>query len=253
MTRVFVDERHLQGDSAALDAADAHHLVNVLRMGMGDELTVVGPDGREHPAEIVEVAGERVLLRLGEARPARIEPDLELTLYHGLPRLPRYETALRMCTELGVAGFVPVLCRRSVIRLQPDDYPRKTERWRRIVESAARQCGRTRIPEVSGPMDFAAALAHVSATDAAGVMPSAGLAGAEVLSLGEWVDAHADEIRRGPLALFIGPESGFDLAEEAEAQAAGVSLVTMGPRVLRTETAAVVAATVCLERAGQMD
>ncbi len=250
MTRVFVDDDHIRDDTVTLDGADRHHLVGVLRMSPGDELTVVDSQGAERSATIVEVTEERVVASLGPVVEREAESGLRLTLYHGLPRLPRYETALRMCTELGVATFVPVLTRRSVVRIDAADRARKGDRFRRIVESAAQQSGRVKVPEVLDPMSMDEALAHVQASGTRGVMPAAGLAGSDALSLGEFAATEADGA--GELAVFIGPESGFDLSEQAEADKAGVTLVTMGPRILRTETAAVVAATICLEYSGAL-
>lgn len=251
MTRVFLDDAQIAGDTATVSGSDAHHLHTVLRLDVGDSFTVVDERGAEREATIIEIGHGHLKARLGEPVSPRIEPAVELTLYHGLPRAARYETSLRMCTELGVGEFVPVLCARSVIRLSGSAAERKRERWRRIVEEAAKQCGRTRVPDVAPPMAWDEALARYAESALPGVMPSAGLAGSEAPSLGECAAELGGRGGRA-LALFIGPESGFDLAEEAGARAAGVRLVTMGPRILRTETAAVVAAAVCLDRLGEM-
>ena len=251
MTRVFLDDAGIRGDTATVSGPDAHHLLHVLRMSVGDTFLVVDDRARERPATIVSITEGQLLAELGPAAEARVEPAVALTLYHGLPRGPRYETALRMCTELGVSGFVPVLSARSVVRISGSDADRKRERWQRIVEEAAKQCGRTRIPQVSAPLPWQDALAHFREAGMPGLMPSAGLAGSDAPSLGDAAGTLAEE-RPEHLALFIGPESGFDLAEEAAARDAGVRLVTMGPRILRTETAAMAAAAICLDRLGEM-
>ncbi len=251
MTRVFLDDAQIRGDTASVAGPDAHHLLHVLRMSVGDTFLVVDDRARERPATIVSITEGRLLAELGPAAEARVEPAVALTLYHGLPRGPRYETALRMCTELGVSGFVPVLSARSIVRITGADVERKRERWQRIVEEAAKQCGRTRIPEVSAPLPWPDALAEFRASGMAGLMPSAGLAGSDAPPLGDAVQALSEQ-PPARLALFIGPESGFDLEEEAAARDAGVRLVTMGPRILRTETAAMAAAAVCLDRLGEM-
>ncbi|MGI5817009.1 MAG: RsmE family RNA methyltransferase [Armatimonadota bacterium] len=251
MTRVFLDHTRISGDIATVNGSDAHHLLHVLRMGPGDSFTVVDERGVQREATITEAGGERLRASLGEPRRVPVEPVVELVLYHGLPRASRYETSLRMCTELGVSGFVPVLSAKSVVRIEGQAVERKRERWQRIVAEAAKQCGRSRIPEVAPPMPWGAALEYSRATGAPGVMPSAGLAGSEAPSLGEWARGLAEDSARS-LGLFIGPESGFDLAEEAAARDAGVALVTMGPRILRTEPAAVVAAAICLDRMGEL-
>ncbi len=251
MTRVFLDESQISDDTATITGSDAHHLLDVLRMTTGDSFTVVDERGAEREATISEAAESRLVAELGEPTRVPVEPDVDLTIYHGLPRASRYETSLRMCTELGVSGFVPVLSAKSVIKLSGSAIERKRERWQRIVEEAAKQCGRTQIPEVAPPMQWDAALAHYADSDAAGLMPSAGLAGSDAPSLGQRAAQLSDDAPAG-VALFIGPESGFDLSEEAQARDAGVTLVTMGPRILRTETAAVVAAAICLDRMGEL-
>ena len=247
MTRVFLDDDAISGDSATLRGPDAHHLLNVLRMTPGDTFVVVDERGAERDAVISSIEGDALSAALSPPRRSESEPDVSITLYHGLPRAARYELSLRMCTEVGVSGFVPVLSARSVVRLGADAARRKRDRWQRIVEEAAKQCGRTSIPEVATPVTWSEALARFAAGGTRGIMPSAGMAGGDAPSLGECAaDLGAEGI--DSLALFIGPESGFDLAEEAQSRDAGVMLVSMGPRILRTETAAVVAAAICLDR-----
>jgi len=253
MTRVFLADDAIRDDLATVRGPDAHHLQTVLRLGPGDGFLVVDALGRERAATITAAEPGRVLAMLGEPRRRPVEPMVGLTVYHGLPRAARYETALRMGTELGVTGFVPVLSARSVVRLDDDDTARKCERWQRIVTEAAKQCGRQRPPQVDPPVSWEGALVHLAQSGLPGVMPSAGLAGSDAPALGDCVAALAGEVRaRGGLALFIGPESGFNLAEEASARDAGVTLVTMGPRILRTETAAVVAAAIALDRLAEL-
>ena len=244
MTRVFLDDRSIRGDRATVRGSDCHHIFGVLRLGVGDRFVVVDSLGAERVADITEASDELIVASLGPPTQRETEPPVALILFQGLPRISRYETSLRMCTELGVATFAPVMSAKSVVRLTLTDAPRKVERWERVVESAARQSGRTTIPLVLEPAPFDDALAYFEASGGPGIMPVAGLAGSDAPSLGE-VAAASDASN---LSLFIGPEAGFDLAEQAQAQEAGVTLVTMGPRILRTETAAVVAATICFER-----
>ncbi len=248
MTRVFLDDRSIRGDVATVRGSDCHHLLGVLRLNVGDSFVVVDSSGAERVANITEAADRLIVASLGPPADRESEPPVRITLYQGLPRLSRYEASLRMCTELGVAVFAPVLSGKSVVRIAASDAPRKVERWARIVESAARQSGRTRVPVVLEPVSFEAALAQFAASGAPGIMPAAGLAGSDAPSLGEVAAELATSSDVSELALLIGPEAGFDLGEQASAEVAGIALVTMGPRILRTETAAVVAATVCLER-----
>lgn len=248
MTRVFLDDRSIRGDVAMVRGGDCHHLLSVLRLGVGDSFVVVDSSGAERVASITGIRGAVIMASLGPPTQRETEPPVGIVLYQGLPRLSRYEASLRMCTELGVVEFAPILSGKSVVRLGEADALRKVERWERVVESAARQSGRTTVPLVLEPMTFEMALSHYAASGDPGIMPVAGLAGSDACSLGEVAADLAASSDVKELALFIGPEAGFDLGEQAAAEAAGIALVTMGPRILRTETAAVVAATVCLER-----
>jgi len=253
VTRVFVEDSQIEGDRATITGPDAHHLLHVLRLEVGDRFVVVDARGDERDAEIADTAGSRLVARLGAPTQVATEAPVALTLYHGLPRTRRFETALQMGTEIGVAAFVPMLCARTVARIKPEQAPAKAERWQRIARAAARQCGRTRVPEVLAPMPWSAALEHFRGAGAPGVMPVVTLSRGAATSLR---DCLRDLSAAGPLSalsLFIGPEGGFDLTEEAQARATGIHLVTLGPRVLRSETAALAAIVIALHELGALD
>lgn len=250
MTRVFLDDAQLDGERATITGADAHHLMHVLRLGIGDSFVVVDERGGERAAEIVEAADDRIVARLDEPVPADTEPSVALTLYHGLPRAARFEVALRMGTQLGASAFVPVLCARSVLRISAEEAPAKLRRWRRIAREAARQSGRTRVPQVAEPIAWPDALARFAAAGEPGIMPAASLAGGQATSLGDCLGEAVRASDLTALSLFIGPEGGFDLTEQSQAAEAGIRLVTLGPRILRSETAAVAAMAICLHELG---
>jgi 16S rRNA (uracil1498-N3)-methyltransferase len=251
VTRVFLDDSQIRGDRATITGPDAHHLLHVLRLTVGDRFVAVDRQARERSAEVLEVGERGLVARLGPPRPVEAEPPVALTLYHGLPRVRRFELVLQMGTQLGVAAFVPVLCARSVVRMTAERAAQRADRWRRIVREAARQCGRTHIPEVAEPLAWPDALSRFTQAGEPGLMPEASLAASDAPSLGDLLGElleSASELTA--LSLFIGPEGGFDLTEQSQAHAAGVRLVTLGPRILRSETAAVVAVAVCLHELG---
>lgn len=251
MTRVFLDDSQIRGDRATIMGPDAHHLLHVLRLRIGDSFITVDDQARERSAEVVEVGERRLVVRLGRPSSIEAEPPVALTLYHGLPRARRFELALQMGTQLGVATFVPVLCARSVVRMTAERAAQRADRWRRIVRESARQCGRTHIPEVAEPLAWPDALSRFTQAREPGLMPDASLAGSDAPSLGDSLGElleSASELTA--LSLFIGPEGGFDLAEQSEARAAGIRRVTLGPRILRSETAAVVAVVLSLHELG---
>ena len=253
MTRVFLDDSQVEGDRATIAGPDAHHLLHVLRLRLGDSFIVVDQRGAERIAEIVEAAETSLVAHLSEPTSVATEPATALALYHGLPRTRRFETVLQMGTELGVAGFVPVLCARTVVRIRPEQAPAKADRWRRIVREAARQCGRTHVPEVAEPLSWHGAVERFTSSGQPGVMPDATLAASKAVSLTECLRRICVGSPPAALSLFIGPEGGFDLTERSQAEAAGIHLVTLGPRVLRSETAAVAAVTICLAELGALN
>ena len=167
-----------------------------------------------------------------EPRPARV-PALQLVLCQALLKADRFEWVLQKGTELGVGAFVPLITRRVVAGR--DGAAAKLERWRRIVTEAAEQSGRTRVPALRAPVPLGTALA----------MP-----GARVMCWEQYAGPGLRDVLvaagDGPLCLFIGPEGGFAPEEAAEAQRVGARLVSMGPRILRSETAAIAAAALAL-------
>jgi 16S rRNA (uracil1498-N3)-methyltransferase len=243
MHRFFIDPDHLTGRHVYFDADQAHQLRRVLRLRPGDRVLVL--DGRQWQYDVTleEVSNARAVGLLGERTAAGGEPAVRLTLYQSLLRREKFEWVLQKGTELGVAAFVPVITRRSLLRDADDVTPEKLARWRRIIKEAAEQSGRGLLPDLSPPVPFAAAL-----DDA--VRPA----------LIAWEEERDMNLRAAlrphegttEVALFVGPEGGFEPEEIAAARQAGVLSVTLGRRVLRTETAAVVGAALVLYELGEM-
>jgi 16S rRNA (uracil1498-N3)-methyltransferase len=217
----------------ALPSAGAYHVTRVLRMREGAPLRVFDGTGSEFPAEIIRVEGDTVSVRLGNQAQATPESPLRITLVQGISRSERMDWTLQKATELGVAAIAPVLTARSVVRLDSKQVEKKQAHWRGIVIGACEQCGRARVPAVGAAMSLRDYLTNVRKDGMRLVLsPSAPGSLAGIASLPSKVD------------LLIGPEGGLDDDELVAAQKAGFMPVRLGPRVLRTETAAVVALTV---------
>ncbi len=228
MRRLLVAPDPQDPSLLVLDPRQTRHAVRVLRLRPGDRF--VGFDGRgsQWEAELVQVrpvAKARVLRAL--------QPPVlpyRMTLYQAVPKGERMDLVVRMGTELGVDRFVPVRTRRTVATGD------RSDRWRRVAEEAAKQCGRPSVPEVDRVADFHAALARFRAHGLRLVLwEGGGVPLAEAL-----IRAPAEDV-----AVFVGPEGGLDPAEVAQLQQAG-TLCSLGPLVLRTETAGVAAAAVVL-------
>jgi len=210
-----------------LDPRQARHAVRVLRLQPGDRFLAFDGAGSQWEAELVEVAPGRA--RVVRALPAASLP-YQLTLYQGVPKGDRMDLVVRMGTELGVASFVPVRTRRTVATGD------RSDRWRRVAAEAAKQCGRSTVPEVERVVDFPQAVERFRAHQLRLVLWEGG--GRPLADL-------VRESSACDLALFVGPEGGFEAAEVARLEEVG-TLCSLGPLVLRTETAAVAAAAVVL-------
>ena len=247
MHRFFADERGIVENIAYLNAEDAGHALRVLRLENGDEVELVCAPAR-YLAEIGSTEGGEVRLRVTE-KLRDTEAQTRVTLYQGLPKADKMEWIVQKSTELGAAAIAPVAMIRSVVKLEGKDAAKKTERWQKIAREAVKQCARVNAPEVKMPRKLAAMKDELNALDVL-IVP--------------WEDARDGSIadclvpfkekERVSVGILIGPEGGI-APEEAEwlTHEAGAKLVTLGPRILRTETAAIAGLTVVMALRGEME
>jgi 16S rRNA (uracil1498-N3)-methyltransferase len=233
LNRIYCEGPLSAAAELPLPSAGAYHVARVLRMREGAPLSVFDGSGSEFHAEIIRVEGDSVTVRVGAQSPGAAESPLRITLVQGVSRSERMDWTLQKATELGVSAIAPVLTSRSVVRLDDKQAEKKQAHWRGIVIGACEQCGRAKIPVVSTPTPLRNYFANVRKEGMRLVLsPVAAGSLAGLSSLPSKVD------------LLIGPEGGLDDDELVAAQKAGFMPVRLGPRVLRTETAAVVALTV---------
>lgn len=234
MHRFFAAGAAEAGQQVALSPEESAHAARVLRLSTGATVEITDPDsGKRFLAQLAEVKPECVTARLLEPIPAN-EPPVELTLYMGIPKADKLDFAVQKATELGAARVVPVRMERSVAKIDRRDAPKKAERLRRIAAEAVKQCGRARAPEIAEAMDFTPAMRQFAAGELA-LMPWEDARGTRLK------DVHAARPDAREIAVWIGPEGGISAAEADRLTAAGAIAVTLGPRILRTETAAVTA------------
>lgn len=226
------------GFELALGEEEARHAGRVLRLKAGDEVECFDGRGRAWRCEL-RFEGARASVRALAPLPSN-ECPARITLYQGLPKLDKLDLIVQKATELGAWRIVPVNMARSVARAEGRDAERKRERWQRIAMEAAKQCGRARVPEVAPPMSFKAARADMAARELM-LMPYE-------LHSGNGLNSIAPGAR--DIGLLIGPEGGIAPEEAEAAQAAGALPVTLGPRILRTETAAIAALAMAMLRFG---
>lgn len=239
MHRFYADENQALEGSVRLTPEDARHAVRVLRLREGDRAEIFWNGGR-YLGEISEMAGDAVTLRLLEALPST-EPRLRITLYQGLPKADKMELIIQKAVELGAEAVVPVAMSRCVTRLDERDGLKKQERWQKIAREACKQSGRCQMPAVEAPVAFRELLNRLPEYEAA-VVPWEEASG---YGLADFQHDHPELAR---LAVVIGPEGGMSADEISAMREAGCCPVTLGPRILRTETAglAALSALMCL-------
>ena len=249
--RFFVDPAVLGGERVLLSGPQAHQMGRVLRLKPGDRVVLVDGVGHESVVRLDEVRSSAVSGTIEERRRSRPEPGPIVTLYQALVPRDRFETVLQKGTEIGVSRFVPVWCERSIVPGGDKIDAGRLERWRRIVTEAAEQCERGMAPEVAAPMRFSEALSNAEREGATLVAWER-----EVdRSVGEGLRWALDcQSRDRPrLNLFVGPEGGFSEAEIALAHCPGpVQTISLGSRILRTETAGPIFTALALYAAGDL-
>jgi 16S rRNA (uracil1498-N3)-methyltransferase len=232
LTRVFVEQSLVSGKGVALPEQAGLHLTRVLRLEAGAPVTLFDGTGGEY-AGTLERDGKKFWARVGAHDPVERESPLHVTLLQGVARGERMDLIVQKATELGIARIVPVFAERSVVKVGAEQRARKHEHWRAIAISACEQCGRNRVPEVAQPAAIGDAIAAAAAAAAACYLLAAGAA--------QSLAAAARRDAGRPVTLLIGPEGGLADAERSFAAANGFTACSMGPRILRTETAGLAA------------
>ena len=240
MSRFFVAP--FDGDTAIITGQDAHHISRVLRMQIGDSVTLCDGRGTDYACTIVSINDEAVELTVLQRAPSVTEPTVAVTLYQGIPKSEKMEWIIQKCVEIGITRIVPVMMSRCVVKLDAKDGEKKQTRWQKIAAGAAEQSGRGIIPEIAAPITFQQLL-HETA-DIPTVTFYEG--GGQPLDTLVNTDTHQ-------LAMIIGPEGGFSLDEIERLTHNGAHIATLGKRILRCETAPLVALTLVMQLTGNMN
>ncbi len=239
MPRFFIDGT--ADGRAYIAGADALHIAKALRMRPGEALTLCDGKGTDFDGVLETVTDRQVTVRISASRPSQAEPTLAVTLYQGLPKGDKMDWIVQKAVELGVTAVVPVATRRSVARLE-GKADKKQERWQRIAAEAAGQCGRGMLPSVERPLSWSQALSRLSGEPALVFYEGGGRPLRELVT---------PSTRR--LSVFVGPEGGFDPEEIDAIRRQGGGVATLGPRILRCETAPLAALTLLMHLSGNME
>jgi len=231
LARFFVDSPLATGARLALPERAAHHATRVLRLRTGDALTLFDGRGGEYDATIADLGRDAVSVEVGAWRDLERESPLAITLAQGISSAERMDLTVQKAVELGVAAIQPLVTDKSVVRLDAQRADSRLAHWRRIMISACEQCGRNRLPEVRAPMSVADLCEKTRDAPAKWLLAPEG-------------QTRLREAARGlgkDLVMAAGPEAGFSDAELRALLAAAYAPVQLGPRILRTETAALAA------------
>lgn len=243
MYRFYVEKSEIQSGEVRLTGEDHNHIRNVLRMQPGQEITVCDGEGTDYLCRLKALDREQVTAELLSGKPSQTELPVQLVLYQGLPKKDKMELIIQKAVELGASRIVPVMTKRTVIRLEDEKKEaRKRERWQSIARAAAMQSMRGIIPQVSPVIPFSGALREASGLGSA-VIPYECARGIEETR--RFIAGLAEK-RAGSVGIFIGPEGGFAPEEITAAAAAGVCPITLGRRILRTETAGLAALSILM-------
>lgn len=232
MYHFFVEPEQIGANEITITGSDVNHIRNVLRMEEGEQISVSsGESATQYRCAITSLSEECVVAKIMWAQEADTELPAKLYLFQGLPKGDKMELIIQKAVELGACQVIPVETKRCVVRLDGKKAAKKVERWQQIAESAAKQSKRMLIPSVHPVMTFSDALAYAKELDIRLIPYELAQGMAETKAL-------LSEIRPGQsIGIFIGPEGGFEEKEIEAAIDAGVSPITLGKRILRTETA----------------
>ncbi len=227
MHRFFVNSSDIKEDIIIIRDSDANHISNVLRLNTGDEIEVCDGNSTDYICSIESISKSLISLKILSSYKCKSEPDINITLYQGLPKADKMEYIIQKCVELGVKTFVPVMNKRSVIKLKDTD--KKISRWQKISDEACKQSKRGIIPNVLTPLTF---------KDAIDSLKDDSL---NILAYEKEENTSLKDILLSSdcknINIFIGPEGGFDDDEINYIKDKNIKNITLGPRILRTETA----------------
>ncbi|HJP05296.1 MAG: 16S rRNA (uracil(1498)-N(3))-methyltransferase [Gammaproteobacteria bacterium] len=228
--RIYIDTELNQNSEAKLSGNAAHHIAQVLRKRVGDPLVLFNGQGDEYAANIIAVSKNNVQVQVGSCSTPPTDSGLNLSLWHGLCRGGRMDSVIQKATELGVRLIQPVLCERGVVKLDNKKGHKRVDHWRSIAISACEQSGRNLLPEIAQPLPLANCLKLLDPACTAVLLDPSGKENLEsVVEAGK------------PTVVLTGPEGGFTVDEINASIDAGFTAVALGPRIMRTETAPIVA------------
>lgn len=235
MYRFYISEEQIAENEITITGGDVNHIRNVLRLEKGDWVIACNGQGRDYVSRIYDIEKDKVIFHVEKVQDTGTELQTQITLFQGIPKKEKMEFIIQKAVELGVHEIVPVMMKRCVVKFSDDKkIQKKRERWQSIAEAAAKQCDRGIIPEVHEPVTMEEAFDMAKSLEY-NMIP---------YELQDGID-HSRECvvhacTQKSVGIFIGPEGGFEAQEVEQAVACGIEPITLGKRILRTETAGMV-------------
>lgn len=248
MPKFFIKSENLkENEEIWITGKDVNHIKNVLRKKQDDLLNVCNSDtSQNYEVKILKLFDDRIICKIISNKVSNSESELNLTIYQGLPKADKMELIIQKCTELGVKEIVPTIMKRSVVKLKEKDKENKINRWQKIAEVAAKQSGRDFIPKINNIINFNQI--DYQKYDRVLVLYE----NEDKLSIKQVINELKNE-KILNLAIVIGPEGGFDEKEIQDLSKPNISIVTLGKRILRTETVALVVSGILMYELGDLN
>ena len=225
MIRFFIDA--LEGNRHILTGEDARHAIKSLRVNIGEKIILCDKNSIDYICAVEEINNGELYLSVIKSQACTSEPDIQVTLYQALPKSDKMDLIVQKAVELGVFKVVPIITSRCISKPNEKSRIKKVDRWKKISKEAAKQSGRGIIPEILAPIDFDKAILNIKNYDKTLIFYENG-----GTTIKKCLNASPTKI-----AIFIGPEGGFEKEEISLSKSYGAEISTLGPRILRTETA----------------
>ncbi|MPM47214.1 Ribosomal RNA small subunit methyltransferase E [bioreactor metagenome] len=246
MHKFFISKENIHGDSCIIEGEDVKHIYKVLRLDSGDKVNINDGEGTEYLGEIEEVNKKEVKVKLIEKVELNNESNLKVQLYQGMPKSAKMDLIVQKCTELGISEITPIITERVVVKSELSEF-KKVDRWNRIALEACKQSKRSLIPVINTPIEFEELQEALNKYDLI-VVPYEN-------QKGEGIKYVVNEVKNKEIkdvAIIIGPEGGFEESEIQSFKDLGAYIVTLGPRILRTETAGFTALSLLMYELGDL-
>lgn len=236
MQKFFVNDEQIKGDRIEIIGTDVNHIINVLRMRKEDKVQINNTSTSEnYIAEIIEYGSENIICKIIEKIASKSETNVDVEIFQGLPKADKMELIIQKTTEIGVKKIIPVAMERSIVKLDEKDAIKKIERWQKIAEVAAKQSKRDIIPKIENVTKITDIYSKIADYDLFIVAYEE----ENILTLKEVLRSNM-KIKK--IGVLVGPEGGIDITEVQKLRENGAIVVTLGNRILRTETAPIVLA-----------